>query len=184
MTPGSGAQPQRYIAFLRAINVGGRVVKMDRLRALFESLRFGQVETFIASGNVLFDSRESDTASLERKIETRLAKELGYEVTTFLRTPAELTDLVSRLPFADRDMDGCTLSVAFLKEPPSAASTERVRLLRTEADDLLVRDRELYWLCRGRMSDSKIWRTPLEKVIGMPATFRNITTVRKLAAKC
>jgi uncharacterized protein (DUF1697 family) len=184
MTTRSSAPSQRYIAFLRAINVGGHVVKMDRLRAMFESLRLGQVETFIASGNVLFDSREPDTAALERKIERRLAKELGYEVTTFLRTPAELTDLVARLPFGDRAIDGCTLSVAFLKAPPSAAAVERVRLLRTDDDDLLVRDRELYWLCRGRTSDSKVWRTPLEKVIGMPATLRNITTVRKLAAKC
>lgn len=183
MTAKSGAAPRRYIAFLRAINVGGHVVKMDRLRAVFEALRFGQVETFIASGNVLFHSRESDTAALERQIESRLARELGYEVTTFLRTPAELTDVVARLPFVDRDMHGCTLSVAFLKESPSAASAERVRLLRTESDDLLVRDRELYWLCRGRTSDSKVWRTPLEKVIGMPATVRNITTVRTLAAK-
>jgi uncharacterized protein (DUF1697 family) len=184
MTTRLGAPPRRYIAFLRAINVGGHVVKMDRLRAVFESLRFGQVETFIASGNVLFDSRELDTAALERQIESRLAKELGYEVATFLRTSGELTDLVARLPFADRDMDGWTLSVAFLKEPPSASSAERVRQLRTDDDDLLVRDRELFWLCRGRMSDSKIWRTPMEKVIGMPATLRNVTTVRKLAAKC
>jgi uncharacterized protein (DUF1697 family) len=178
-----GASAQRYVAFLRAINVGGHVVKMDRLRALFESLRFGKVETFIASGNVLFDSRELDAAALEHKIERRLAKELGYEVTTFLRTPAELTELVARLPFADRDMEGCTLSVAFLKAPPPAESAARVHALRTDTDDLLVRDRELYWLCRGRTSDSQVWRTPLEKVIGGPATVRNITTVRKLAAK-
>jgi uncharacterized protein (DUF1697 family) len=74
--------------------------------------------------------------------------------------------------------------VAFFKQTPSAESARRVHALQTEADDLLVRERELYWRCRGRTSDSRIWRTPLEKMIGMSATFRNITTVRKLAAKC
>jgi uncharacterized protein (DUF1697 family) len=183
MTRRPAAPPQRYVALLRAINVGGHVVKMDRLRAIFEALRFGRVETFIASGNVLFDSAELDAAALEQTIETRLEKELGYEVTTFLRRPAELSAIVSTLPFAGDDLAGCTLSVAFLKQAPSAESARRVHALQTETDDLLVRERELYWRCRGRTSDSMIWRTPLEKVVGMPATFRNVTTVRKLAAK-
>jgi uncharacterized protein (DUF1697 family) len=156
MSRRSAVPPQRYIALLRAINVG----------------------------NVLFDSPEPDTATLEQMIEARLEKELGYEVTTFLRKPAELSAIVSSLPFADDDLAGGTLSVAFLKQAPSAASAGRVHALQTETDDLLVRERELYWRCRGRTMDSKVWRTPLEKVIGMPATFRNITTVRKLAARC
>jgi uncharacterized protein (DUF1697 family) len=184
MTRRSAVPPERYVALLRAINVGGHVVKMDRLRAVFEALRFGRVETFIASGNVLFDSTEPDTAALEQMIETRLKKELGYEVTTFLRRPAELSAVVSSLPFADDDLAGGSLSVAFLKRAPSTECVSRVHALQTETDDLLVRERELYWRCRGRTMDSKIWRTPLEKVIGMSATFRNITTVRKLAARC
>jgi uncharacterized protein (DUF1697 family) len=183
MTKRSTVSPQRYVALLRAINVGGHVVKMDRLRAVFEALRFGRVETFIASGNVLFDSGEPDTVALEQMIEKRLKKELGYEVTTFLRKPAELSAIVSSLPFADGALEG-RLSVAFLKQAPSVESCNRVHSLQTESDDLLVRERELYWRCRGRTMDSKVWRTPLEKVIGMQATFRNITTVRKLAAKC
>ncbi|MDQ6635465.1 MAG: DUF1697 domain-containing protein [Gemmatimonadota bacterium] len=184
MTKRAAVPPQRYIALLRAINVGRHVVKMDRLRTAFEALRFGRVETFIASGNVLFDSPEPDTATLEQMIERRLEKELGYEVATFLRKPFELAAIASSLPFGDADLAGCILSVAFLKRPPSTESTGRLHSLRTETDDLLVRERELYWRCRGSTMESKIWRTPLEKVIGMPATFRNLTTVRKLAAKC
>ena len=68
----------RYIAFLRAINVGGHTVKMDRLRALFQELPLANVETFIASGNVLFDSDESDTRVLERMIEGHLRAALGW----------------------------------------------------------------------------------------------------------
>jgi uncharacterized protein (DUF1697 family) len=171
----------RYVALLRAINVGGHVVKMDRLRAIFESLRFSNVETFIASGNVLFDTRAMDTAALERRIEQRLEQELGYEVVTFLRTGAELAEACTSHPF--RDLEGCRLSVAFLKAPPAADSADRVLKLATPDDVLHLRERELYWLRRGNPMESKIWRTPLEKIIGTPATMRNVTTVQQLAAK-
>ncbi|HET9010416.1 MAG TPA: DUF1697 domain-containing protein [Gemmatimonadaceae bacterium] len=183
MSASRGAALQRYVAFLRAINVGGHVVKMADLRAIFEALRFANVETFIASGNVLFGSAERDVAALELKIERRLARALGYDVATFLRTPSELSRLVDELPFTDDVAAGCSLSVAFLKAPPEPAAVERLDQLRSSVDELLVRGRELYWLCRGRTSESKVWRTPLEKVIGMPATLRNATTVRKLAIR-
>ena len=75
-----------YIAFLRAINVGGRTVKMDRLRGLFEQVGYADVETFIASGNVIFRSPAEDTQALERQIEAHLAASLGYEVAAFVRT--------------------------------------------------------------------------------------------------
>ncbi len=70
----------RYIALLRAINVGGRGLKMTALRALFEAMKFEDVETFIASGNVIFRSK-ADPAKLETQIEKRLEKTLGYRVT-------------------------------------------------------------------------------------------------------
>ena len=183
MTTRPSSPPQRYVALLRAINVGGHVVKMDVLRAEFSALRFTEVETFIASGNVLFTAPSADRAALEQTIEQRLEKTLGYEVGTFLRTPAELSTLVASLPFSERELDGCTLSIAFLKREPATAAAERVHLLCTDDDALLVRDRELFWRCRGRTSDSKVWRKPMETVIGMSGTFRNVTTVRKLAAK-
>jgi len=75
----------KYVAFLRAINVGGHTVKMDHLRGLFEALSFSNVETFIASGNVIFDTKSKDQQTLERKIEKHLRETLGYAVTTFDR---------------------------------------------------------------------------------------------------
>ena len=81
---------RRYVALLRAINVGGHVVKMEKLRALFDELAFKDVETVIASGNVLFSSGAPNAAALEEKIERHLKAALGYEVTTFIRTPREM----------------------------------------------------------------------------------------------
>ena len=173
----------RYVALLRAINVGGHVVKMDRLRTLFEQLGVDDVERVFASGNVLFSSSARNVAALEEKIERHLASALGYEVTTFVRTPAELQAVAAFDPFPGMVEDGHTLSVAFLKQHPGTQAAARLHGMRTDYDELRVEGRELYWLARGRISDSKVWRTPMEKVLGGPATSRNVTTVRKLAEK-
>ena len=173
----------RYVALLRAINVGGHVVKMERLRALFEELGFDEAETLIASGNVLFGSSARNTVALEAKIERHLESALGYEVTTFIRTPREMAAVAEYDPFPGQVREGHTLSVAFLKKHPGKPVAERLHAMRTDYDELLVHGRELYWLARGRTSDSTVWRTPMEKVLGGPATSRNITTVRKLAEK-
>jgi uncharacterized protein (DUF1697 family) len=180
MTPRSAPPRQRYVAFLRAINVGGHVVKMDRLRAEFEALRLYDVETFIASGNVLFSAPSLDAAALETRIERRLEASLGYAVATFLRTPDELTTLVRDEPFAQREATA-QLWVGFLKSPALPVVRDRVLALRTDMDEFEVRGREAYWMCRTRMSDSRVSGAKLEKTLGVAATFRNVTTVRKLA---
>ena len=172
----------RYVAFLRAINVGGHVVKMDRLRALFEELRLGNVETFIASGNVLFDTASKDIGALEARIEKHLAKALGYDVGTFIRPLGELADIVRRHPFLDEEARAHSLWVGFMKAPPGAATTSALAALASDVDEFHVSGREVYWLCRIRSSDSKA-AAPLQRALGATNTFRNVTTVRRLAAK-
>lgn len=185
MTAPIGGASRRYVAFLRAVNVGGHTVRMDRLRALFEELDLGDVATFIASGNVIFDAPAGDAAALERRIERHLERALGYEVATFLRTPEELATIAAHPAFPASSDDGAagTLSIAFLKAPPAEAATRAVMAYRTAHDDFHVRERELYWLCRTRTSDSAFSGAALEKALRAPATLRNITTVRKLVAK-
>jgi uncharacterized protein (DUF1697 family) len=182
------AQPDaltRYVAFLRAINVGGHVVKMDALRRHFESLRLKSVETFIASGNVIFEAPAHDAASLEEEIEERLQKKLGYEVATFLRTPSELAAVVGQQPFGAPDPleAGHSLSVGFVKRAPDAEMSAKLQSHASDVDEFRIIGREVFWLCRVRISDSKFTGARLEKVLASPATFRNVTTVRKLAAK-
>jgi uncharacterized protein (DUF1697 family) len=90
----------RYVAFLRGINVGGHPVKMEQLAAAFESLGFENVSTFIASGNVIFES-SARPATLEPRIEQHLGGWLGYAVNTFLRTEKEIASIAAHEPFAD-----------------------------------------------------------------------------------
>lgn len=175
----------RYIAFLRAINVGGHNVKMDQLRSLFESLGYSNVETFIASGNVLFESVDQGMSMLEEQIENHLLEALGYRVDTFIRSASGLADIANYRPFpsAQLDADGNTLHIGFLTNPPDGEAAHRLQALRTPEDDFHVHEREFYWLRTGRMSDSTIAGKLLEKTIGMPMTMRNANTVRRIVAK-
>ena len=175
----------RYIAFLRAINVGGHnVVKMDFLRRLFESLGFSKVETFIASGNVVFETTSKNAQALERKIENTLREALGYEVATFIRTGAELAAVASYEPFSQSDLDGAAaLNIAFLADGLDDESSQKLMTLRTDVDDFRIHGREVYWLCRKRQGGSKISNAALEKALGRKSTLRGANTVRKMAAK-
>ncbi len=172
---------RRHIAFLRAINVGGHTVKMDRLRELFEEIGLLDVSTFIASGNAAFEA-SGEAADLERRIEEHLERSLGYEVATFLRSPGELAAVAEHEPFPPGE-EFFAVSVAFLKAPPGEEARERVMGLRSEVDEFHVRGREVYWGCRIRTSDSKFSGAALDRALGGPVTIRNATTVRKLAAK-
>jgi uncharacterized protein (DUF1697 family) len=175
----------RYIAFLRGINVGGHQVKMDDLRKWFEALDLDNVATFIASGNVIFESGKAKPATLTARIERQLRDELGYEVPTFLRTDAELARIADREPFADLEpADGDSRYVAFLYKRPSAAAAGKVAALSNDTDRVVVHDRELYWHVRGRMADSTLGPPLFEKALGsVPATVRNLNTVQRLAEK-
>lgn len=175
----------RYVAFLRAINVGGHnTVGMDFLRRLFGSLGFSNVETFIASGNVVFEAASKNARSLGREIEKSLREALGYEVAVFIRTCAELAAIADYKPFSQPDLDGAAaLNIAFLAEGVNDESSRKLLALRTNVDDLHVHGREVYWLCRQRQSRSRISNAALEKALGRKSTLRGANTVRKMAAK-
>jgi len=174
----------RFVAFLRAINVGGHTVRMQDLRALFEALGLSRVETFIASGNVIFESGARDAAKLERSIEAHLRQSLGYEVATFLRTDAEVAAIARCTPFpASALASAKALNVAFLAEPLSDARRHLLAGFRTEVDDFHVHGRETYWLCHTTQGESTFSNARFERALGIRATFRGVNTVAKLAAK-
>ena len=154
-----------YIAFLRGINLGNRRVKMDDLRRHFEKMTFDNVATFIASGNVVFSSKSGDSAKLEKTIAKNLQTSLGYSVDTFVRTRSEIAAVATFQPFPKTDLENPTNTVLaiFLHEPLTQAQSTALINCRTEVDEFFVDRREIYWLCRIKMSDSKVWTTPQMK---------------------
>ena len=158
---------------------------MDYLRSLFEALGLSSVETFIASGNVIFESPSENAETLEKRIASHLKESLGYEVATFIRTAFEVTEIANYQPFPAEELatEGASLYVAFLAGFPGEERQQKLIGYRSAVDDFHIKGREVYWFCRTKMSESVFSGALLEKTLGMPATMRNTTTVKKLAAK-
>ena len=157
---------------------------MSQLRTLFEELRFEEVETFIASGNVLFASRQTEAGPLESRIACHLEKSLGYAVDTFVRTTQEVAAIGKARVFPEEGKEGITIHVGFMHKQLAPAVARTFAAIRTPEDELRVRGREYYWLCRVRTSDSKIWTLPEIKALRLPtSSMRNMTSIRKLIAK-
>ena len=176
---------QHYVAFLRGINLGNRRLKMDELRARFVELKFADVTTFIASGNVIFSSKASDGRKLARHIEQHLAQTLGYEVDTFVRTRAEVAAVAAFRPFSAADLaQAHAVYVVFLGDELSPAQARGLLACRTDAHEFRAEGREYYWLCREKSPEAwKIWASPGMKALKLPSSsMRNLTTLRKLAA--
>lgn len=174
----------QVVAFLRAINVGGHVVTMERLRALFEEAGCQQVETFIASGNVIFNTSARNLAALEAKLEKHLEKALGYEVKTFVRTVPEVVALAGYAAFSPEEAAKAhTISVGFLAQPLGKEAIGAVNALQSPEDAFHHQGRELHWLTRISQADSKLSNAKFEKALKGNVTFRNLNTVVRLAAK-
>lgn len=172
----------RWTAFLRAVNVGGRTVTMDRVKAALTKAGLDDVTTFLASGNVLFTSGRRE-AALRALIESSLEDALGFEVPTVLRTGPEIVDLAASPALAAAMNEVPMVAVGFLREAPSKAATKALTALATDVDRLVVDGRHLLWLCTVKQSDSKLTLVKVEKALGGVATFRGANTVARLAAR-
>lgn len=166
----------RYVALLRAINTAPRFVKMARLREVFEGLGFGEVSTFIASGNVIFTSDDPDPVP---RIEAALAEALGFEVPVFLRTDREIAAVAAGAPFEE----GGEIEVSFLPSRPDPAAARALESGAGGADRLAVVDREVYWLRLGTRAESTHAETEVVRLLGMPTTRRSLRTVQGIAER-
>jgi uncharacterized protein (DUF1697 family) len=174
----------RYAAFLRGINVSNRRAKSAELCGPLESLGFEDVETFLASGNLVFSATREPAAKLTARIEATLEAALGYDVAVFLRTASELRAIAAHEPFPPAAVDASAgkLQVAMLARRPTAQARKAALALATEQDRLAFGDRELYWLPSGGTMESELDRNALAKLLGV-TTMRTRNTVVRLVAK-
>src|SRR5690348_14104701 len=174
-----------YVALLRAINVGGaRKVKMSGLRTMFAAMSYGDAQTYIQSGNVVFQAEE-DEQPLRQRIERRIEETFGFAVTVALRASDEMALLTARSPYPpDTLAEGENLYVALLTETPSPEGAERLLASETAPDEFRLIGREVYLLYRRTMRDTKLTNALLEKKLGVAATTRNWGTITTLAEMC
>ena len=172
-----------HVAFLRGMNLGGRRIKNEELRAEFETLGFDDVACFRASGNVVFGAKGSE-AKLTGEIEAGLGEALGYEVPVFLRSAKELSALSAHEPFEAADVKASKgkLQVALLPKKPAAKARKQALAEASDEDQLAVEGRELYWLPSGGVSETDLDLKVVEKALG-PWTMRTMGTIEQIVAK-
>jgi uncharacterized protein (DUF1697 family) len=172
----------RFVAFLRAVNVGKRTVAMATARQALAELGLADVGSYINSGNLLFTAT-GKAAQHEAAIRRRLEDEFGFEVTTFVRTGAQVTALATDKPFGDLAVGHTHFALLPLTELTSKEK-KAVEGLSNDHDEVVVRGRDVHWLIRSKSTETtlgpKQWRDALPD---NPTTARNTTMLAKLVAK-
>lgn len=173
-----------YAAFLRGMNLGGRRITNKDLSAAVSELGFDRVETFRASGNVIFAADGGTEAAVAERLEEGLSGSLGYEVPVFLRGAGEVRAIAAFEPFPAAEITAAKgkLQVALLRKRPGASGRREALDHSTDEDRLAVEGRELYWLPNGGISDSDLDLDALAAALG-PMTVRTMGTVEQVAAK-
>jgi uncharacterized protein (DUF1697 family) len=176
---------ERYVAFLRGMNLGRRRIKNPELVAHFEAMGLGDVATFRASGNVIFvDPAGEAESKLQQRLEAELDERLGYDVAVFLRSATEVAAIAAREPFDAKAIAASEgkPQVVLLGRKPSVKAKKAVVALCPDGDLMVVVDRELHWLPTVGLSETEIDTKALDKALGKGTT-RTAGTIEQIAAK-
>jgi len=169
-----------YIAMLRGINVGrGKAVKMERLRTSFTALGFGEVRTYVQSGNVVFQSERK--SELIRTIEAKIQHDFGFTVPVLIKTSKELAQIVRDNPLLRvKGIDVSKLHVTFLSDAPPKTAAKVLEDLATTRERFRILNCEIYLYCPDGYGNSKLTNNTIEKKFSLVATTRNWRTVNAL----
>jgi uncharacterized protein (DUF1697 family) len=167
---------------LRGVNVGGHnKIKMEALRALYESMKLREAQTYVQSGNVIFRTDERDIALLTKRIEDGIERKFGFRPNVILRTAAEMREVIARNPFAKRrGIEPSKLLVTFLGSDPGAEAREKILQIKCDPEELRIEGRELYIYFPNGIGRSKLSWAGLEKTLKTPGTARNWNSVTKM----
>jgi len=170
------------ISMLRGVNVGGHnKVKMEALRALYESLKLRDAQTYVQSGNVVFRTDERDMARLAKRIEDGIERKFGFRPSVILRTAAEMREVVAKNPFGKRrGIEPGKLVVSFLASDPGEEGREKVRQMKCDPEEMWIEGRELYIYFPNGMGRSKLPWATMDKILKTPTTGRNWNSVTKM----
>jgi uncharacterized protein (DUF1697 family) len=169
------------VAMLRGINVSGHnIIRMERLRAVFEDLGFAQVRTYVQSGNVIFETDDPPTG-LAAKIERKILDEFGFEVPVLTKSAKELKDIIKRNPFVkEPEIDQSKLHVTLLSDDPPRNALGALEPLASGAEQVRIAGRAVYLYCPNGYGKTKLTNTAIEKKLSCRATTRNWATTNKL----
>ena len=172
----------KFIALLRGINVSGqKQIKMSDLKSLFEDLNFTNVQTYIQSGNVIFESKTDDLKSLVGKIEKKIKKEFGFDVKIILTTCAELEHIINKNPFLKKQKaNPDRVYVTFLSEEPSTISIKKLKEINYNSEEYFIVSKTIYVFLPNGYGKAKLNNNLFENKLKVFGTTRNWKTVNKL----
>ena len=178
-----------FISLIRGINVSGqRKIRMVELKEAYEAIGLTNVDTYLQSGNVVFDGRVRSAAKVVAAIEKQILSLFGHEVTVMVRTPGDFECIVTSNPFSPyAKADPSKVHVTFLASKPSAGLVKSMEAVDTRGDEFSVNDKEIFLHCPGGYGKTKLNNAVFERKLGMLATTRNWRTVialRDMAARC
>ncbi len=171
-----------YISILRGINVSGhRVIKMDVLRQLFAELGFKNIQTYIQSGNIIFQSEKLNPGEIKITIQNKIKEFNGFDVPVIILTLNELQHIINNNPFVhDRSKDAAHLHVTFLSDTPDNKRLKKFISELCNPDEMLLNSKAIYLYCPNGYSKSKFTNTYLENKLKVKATTRNWKTTLEL----
>ena len=171
----------RYIAILRGINVGtGRKVPMADLKKLCENLGLHDVQTYIQSGNVVFELPQPEPLSeLEIRLQKAFTQAFGFDIPVLIRTAEEWAETISKNPFLSENDDG-RLYLTCLQKEPAPESLEKIKALQYLPDRYEIIGRDVFLFCTSGYGSSKLSNSFFESKLKVPGTTRNWKTVMKL----
>jgi uncharacterized protein (DUF1697 family) len=172
-----------YITLLRGINVSGhKTILMDDLKILFEKMDFGEVKTYIQSGNVVFMTGGTFTdAELVQRIQQTVASKYNFYVPVFIRSREDLEKILADNPFLkEKDINPDRLHVTFLSDGPRPSDREAISKYDFSPDRFYLVRNEVYLYCPQGYGNTKISNLFFENRLKVNATTRNWKTVIKL----
>ena len=172
-----------YISLIRGINVGGhKIIKMEALRALYDSLNLTGAQTLLQSGNVVFSADHLDRPGLARQIEEAIEKSFGFHARVILRTVREWRDVMARNPLGTEARDDpARMHVMFLSDAPTDDAKASLMKAHQGPEKLHFSGHELFLYYPDGVGRSKLTNVFIERHLGLTGTARNWNTVIKLA---
>ena len=172
-----------YVAFLRAVNVGGRFVKMAELRRELEDAGFTGVETHIQSGNVLVRSGRRSTGAVGTEMARVLGEWAGFDVPCVVRTPAQLRSALAAVESVPPLTEGGRRYVAFADGPVPTDAAARLDAWDAPGERCLVLGSEILAEMTGGFQQTKLTNTRVERITGRTTTWRDLKVVRAIDEK-
>jgi uncharacterized protein (DUF1697 family) len=171
-----------YISILRGINVSGhRMIKMQTLKELFTDLGFENIQTYIQSGNIVFQHKKTDPQKLEKKIAKAITEKSTFDVPVIVKKLEELQQIIAANPFLkDKTKELAHLHITFLTDEPDTESVNKIKAGSYQPDEFYLVNKVIYLYCPNNYGNSKLTNGFFEKKLSLTATTRNWKTTNEL----